>query len=353
MINIEQHVWGSTPEGEAIILYTIKNRFGSEVHLTNLGAAVVAVKFADRNGKIEDVALGYKEPMSYMGDGAACGKSVGRVANRIARGRMTVEGKEYRLEINNGPNHLHGGSKNFANRIWECRVEQNRVVFSLLSEDGDQGYPGDLFVEAIYDFTDDNTLEITYLAKSSATTVVNLTNHLYWNLAGENSGETIHDHELKMECHYALEADSTQIPTGKLLDVKGTAMDFLEFRRLGDGISSEFNRIKDFGGYDHYWVMDNWEKNILKPIATLRHRASGRKIELFTSQPGIMLYTGNWLSGGCPKTKSGGYYEDFGGVALECQNYPDAVNKPEFPTPILKPGELYCQKIMFRLGVME
>ncbi len=351
MVSIEQHVWGATPEGEAIILYTLRNERGSEVQLTNMGAAIVAVKFADRNGKIEDVALGYRDAESYIGDGAASGKSVGRVANRIAGGKMTIEGVEYRLEVNNGPNHLHGGTKGFANRLWEARVEgESRVVFALTSDDGDQGYPAELHVEAVYDFDDDDSLEVTYLAKSSATTVVNLTNHLYWNLAGEASGHTIHDHQLQLNSSKALEANAVQIPTGVLLDVEGTPMDFRTMRRVGDGIDSEFNHIRDFRGYDHFWVMDNWKKNILKPMGTLRHAESGRKVDILTSQPGAMVYTGNWLSGGCPITKSGGRYDDWAGIAIECQNYPDAVNQPSFPSPLLKEGELYCQKIVFRLG---
>ncbi|MDE5638113.1 MAG: galactose-1-epimerase, partial [Alistipes sp.] len=166
MVDIEQHVWGATPEGEAIILYILRNERGSEVRLTNMGAAIVSVKFADRDGKIDDVALGYRDAESYIGDGACSGKSVGRVANRIARGRMTVDGVEYSLEINNGVNHNHGGSKGFANRLWESRVETNRVVFSLTSEDGDQNYPGELNVEAVYDFDDEDSLEVTYLAKT-------------------------------------------------------------------------------------------------------------------------------------------------------------------------------------------
>ena len=214
---IEQNVWGATPEGEAIIIYTLKNALGSEVQLTNVGAAIVSVKYADRNGNIDEVVLGYRDPLSYIGDGAASGKSVGRVANRIAGGKMTIEGVEYRLEVNNGPNHLHGGRNGYANKLWESRVETNRVVFSLVSEDGDQGYPHELTIEAIYDFDDENNLEVTYLAKSDGTTPVNLTNHVYWNLAGEASGETIFDHELKLNAKYVLEANEVQIPTGKLL----------------------------------------------------------------------------------------------------------------------------------------
>lgn len=349
-MEILQHIWGSTPEGEAVVLYTIRNANGCEVQLCNIGASIVSVKCPDRDGRIDDVVLGYKDCMSYFGDGAASGKSVGRVANRIARGRMTVEGVEYNLEVNNGPNHLHGGSKGFANRLWDARVETNRVVFSLTSPDGEQNYPGELYVEAGYYFSDDNELEITYMARTDKTTVVNLTNHVYWNLAGESSGKSILDHELHLNCSRVLEMDPTQIPTGRYLDVKGTPQDFTAWRRFGDEILSEFNHMKDFKGYDHFFVLDDWKPNILSPIGELRCEASGRRVEVLSSQAGAMVYTGNWLAGGCPETKTGGRYADYDGVAIECQNYPDAVNHPEFPSPLLKPGELYCQKIVFRFG---
>ncbi len=349
MIDIEQHLWGMTKEGEAIVLYTMRNAGGASVQVMNWGATVVGVVVPDREGKMADVALGYKTAEGYFFDGAAAGKSVGRCANRIAFGQMTVDGKEYRLEINNGGNHLHGGTKNFANRVWESRVEENRIVMSLTSEDGDQGYPGELNVEAIFDFDDDNSLEITYLARTDKTTVVNLTNHLYLNLSGENAGSAL-DHELRLNCSRVPEMDSRQIPTGRWLDVDGTAQDFREFRTLRDGIESDFNHIRDFKGYDHPFAVDGWQKNILAEVGTLRDPRSGRKVDVLSSQPSAMLYTGNWLAGGCPETKSGGRYEDYAGVAIECQNFPDAVNNPEFPTPLLQPDELYCQKIVFRFS---
>lgn len=349
-MEILQHIWGSTPEGEGVIMYTMRNSRGSEVQLCNIGAAIVGVKFADREGNIDDVALGYREPESYIGDGAASGKSVGRVAGRIARGHMVIEGVEYRLEVNNGPNHLHGGSKGFANRYWEGRVETNRVVFSYVAEDMEQGYPGELIVEAIYDFDDEDNLEITYVAKSNKTTVVNLTNHLYWNLHGEASGKTILDQELKLNCSQVLEMDTVQIPTGKLLDVKGTALDFTEWRRFGDEIDSEFNNIRTFRGYDHCFTVDGYKKNILREVGELRCEATGRRVTILSSSPAAVLYTGNWLAGGCPVTKSGGRYDDYAGVAIECQAYSDAVNHPEFPSIELQAGELYCNKIVFKLG---
>ena len=348
-MEILQHIWGSTPEGEGIILYTMRNSHGSELQLCNIGASIVGVKFRDRNGNIDDIALGYQDATSYIGDGAASGKSVGRVAGRIARGQMVIDGEEYRLEVNNGPNHLHGGSKGFANCYWEGRVETNRVVFSRISEDMEQGYPGELIVEAVYDFDDDDQIVITYLAKSNKRTVVNLTNHLYWNLHGEGSGKSILDHELKLNCSQVLEMDTVQIPTGKLLDVKSTALDFTDWRRFGDEIDAEFNNIRTYRGYDHCFAVDGWQRNILGEVGELRCEATGRKISILSSQPAAVLYTGNWLAGGCPITKSGKRYDDYAGVAIECQGFSDAVHHPHFPSIELEAGELYCQKIVFKL----
>ena len=319
------------------------------VELLPYGAAVRAIRVPDRTGKLTDICLGYDELESYRTLDACFGGTIGRCANRIAFGRMTVEGQEYALEVNNGPNHLHGGTKNFANRIWESRVETNRVVMSLLSEDGDQNYPGELNVEAVFDFDDENALEITYLARTDKTTVVNLTNHVYFNLAGEGSGSVL-DHQLRLNSSQVLEMNDKQIPTGRLLDAAGTPQDFREFRPFRPGIDSEFNHIRDFKGYDHPFVIDGWKPNILGEVGCLREQTSGRCVTVLSSQPSVMIYTGNWLAGGCPETKSGGRYNDYDGVAIECQNYPDAVNHPEFPSPLLRPGETYCQKIVFRFG---
>jgi aldose 1-epimerase len=203
----------------------------------------------------------------------------------------------------------------------------------------------------VYYFEDENNLEITLLAKADATPPVNLTNHTYWNLSGENSGDIL-NHKLQLNCSKALEMNSVQIPTGKLIDVAGTPQDFTAPRRLGDDIASEFNHIKDFKGYDHFFVVDGWKKNILGEVGTLFDPASGRAVEILSSQPGCMVYTGNWLSGGCPVTKSDSRYIDYAGVAIECQGYPDAVNQQQFPSVILHEGELYCQKIVFRLRVL-
>ncbi len=349
MITIEQRVYAMTPEGEAIIAYTMRSENGSEVEVCNLGATVLAMRVPDRDGKIDDVALGYPDYENMSRDCASVGRSIGRVANRIARGRMTIEGKDYALEINNGQNHLHGGTKGFGVRIWESRVETNRVVMTLHSEDGDQGYPGAVDVEAIFDFDDNYSLEITYRAVSDATTVVNLTNHAYFNLAGP-AEESVLSHELKLNSTQVLEMNQFQIPTGKHLDLAGTPMDFRDFKALGDAVAADFNHSNLFRGLDHFFVVDGWQKSILAENAVLRDAKSGRTMTVLSSAPGLMVYTGNWLAGGSPRTKNGKGFCDYQGVALECQIHPNAMNTPSFPSVELKAGEPFCQKIVFRFG---
>ncbi|MFI3324301.1 MAG: aldose epimerase family protein [Rikenellaceae bacterium] len=350
MINIEQRVYGMTEEGEAIIAYTMRAENGSEVEVCNLGATILAVRVPDRCGKIEDIALGYPDFENMSRDCGAVGRSIGRVANRIAGGKMTIEGKEYNLAINNGVNHLHGGLKGFGVRIWESRVETNRVVMSLHSQDGDQSYPGNLDVEAIFDFDEEYSLEVTYRAVSDATTVVNLTNHAYFNLAGTGSTSVL-EHELKLNATKVLEMNPYQIPTGEELEMAGTPMDFREFKRLGDAVENDFNNSTLFRGLDHFFVVDGYQKSILAENAVLRDKASGRTMTVLSSAPGLMVYTGNWLSGGSPTTKSGKPFADYEGVALECQIHPNAINTPSFPSVELASGEPFCQKIVFKFGV--
>ncbi len=350
MINIEQKVFGMTPEGEAVILYTMRSENGSEVEVCNLGATICAVRVPDRNGKIEDVALGYPDYENMSRDCGAVGRSIGRVANRIANGKMTVAGKEYNMAINNGVNHLHGGLKGFGVRIWESRVETNRVVMSLHSEDGDQNYPGALDVEAIFDFDDNYSLEVTYRAVSDATTVVNLTNHAYFNLAGVDSTSVL-EHELKLNASKVLEMNENQIPTGKELDMAGTPLDFTSFKPLREAVENDFNNSKLFRGVDHFFVVDGYKKSILSENGVLRDPASGRTMTVLSSAPGLMVYTGNWLAGGSPTTKSGKPFSDYQGVALECQIHPNAINTPEFPSVVIEAGEQFCQKIVFKFGV--
>lgn len=335
-----------TPQGEAIVLYTMTNTKGESVQLSNFGAAIVAINVADKDGKIEDVALGYTRWQDYVSDGPAAGKSVGRYANRIARGRFTLEGTEYRLAVNNGPNHLHGGPSGFQNRVWQSRVEGgSRVVMSYVSAAGEEGYPAELGVEVCFDWDDNSVLELTYMAGSDGPTIVNMTNHVYFNLKGDGEG-TIEDHYLRLHAKEWLPTDSTQIPTGEIASVEGTPMDFTSWHTLGSRINDEFEALKIGKGYDHCWAIDSYKRGRIHPAAELYEPTSGRKVTIVTSQPGIQVYTGNWLSGS-PMGKHG-EYQDRSAVALECQAFPDSPNKPNFPSCALHKGQLYEQHIIYR-----
>ena len=349
-MEITQAIWGTTPEGEPIILYTLTNARGESVQLTNYGAAIVAINVRDKNGKIDDIALGYTKWQDYVADGPAAGKSVGRYANRIARGKFELDGKTYHLAINNGPNHLHGGPTGFMNRVWSARVEGDRVVFGYTAAAGEEGYPGELYVEACYDWDDSANLEITYYARSDAKTIVNLTNHVYFNLKGDGQG-TIEDHVLTLNASKWLPTDETLIPTPEApASVEGTPLDFRTPHVIGERINDPCDAIKFGKGYDHCWAVDDWKNDgRLRPAAELYSPASGRAVLVSTTQPGIQVYTGNWLAGS-PMGKHG-EYQDRSAVALECQAWPDSPNRPDFPSVVLEAGDTYQQKIVYTFGV--
>lgn len=334
----------ASPKGE-VTLYTLENKQGAQVVLSSLGAAICRIDVPDRDGKMADVVLGYKNPADYIADGPCMGKVPGRFANRICRGKFTLDGKTYSLAINNGPNALHGGPEGFQNQIWESQEKDGGVLFTYKAKDGEEGYPGNMTVNAFYTWSDDDRLTLRLTAETDAKTIVNLTNHVYFNLNGENSG-TVLDHRLKLNASRYLPTDETQIPTGELAPVAGTPMDFVEFTAIGADIRADFKPLKIGKGYDHCWVADNYEKGKLREIAQLVSEKTGRRLTVETTQPGVQVYTGNWLAG-CPESISGGAYNDYDGVALECQNFPDAPNHPEFPTAVLMPGEKFDETIVF------
>ena len=330
-----------------IKLFSIVNADGSEVILSNLGAGIVSVVVPDRDGKLADVALGYRHPEDYANDGPCMGKVPGRFANRIAGGHFTLGGKAYSLAVNNGPNHLHGGpgEQSFANRIWDARETRDGVVFSLDSPDGDAGYPGALHVEARYSWSDDHRLTLRLVASSDGETVVNLTNHAYFNLKGEAAGD-VTDHLLRLNAKRYLPTDATLIPTGELAPVAGTPMDFTAEKPIGRDLRADFPALNYGKGYDNCFVVDDWLKGHVQPVAVLTEPSTGRRLTVLTDAPGIQVYTGNWLAG-CPVSKSGKAYQDYDGVALECQCFPDSPNQAAFPFETLTPGEEYENTIVF------
>ncbi len=332
---------------EDIKLFSIVNADGSEVILSNLGAGIVSVVVPDREGKMADVVLGYHDPADYDADGPCMGKVPGRYANRIAKGRFSLGEKTYELAINNGPNHLHGGpgEQCFANRIWQAEELPSGVRFTLDSPDGDAGYPGNLHVEARYTWSDDHKLTLWLKATTDAETIVNLTNHAYFNLKGEDAGD-VTGHKLQLFASRWLPTDETLIPTGELAPVAGTPMDFTTPKPIGQDLKADFPALNYGKGYDNCYVIDDWKKGAVRPVAVLTEEMSGRKLTVSTDAPGIQVYTGNWLSG-CPVSKSGRAYADYDGVALECQYFPDSPNRPKFPFKSLKPRQVYENTIVF------
>lgn len=330
-----------------ITLYKITNTSGASVELSSLGAGITSLIVPDNTGKMDDVVLGYKNACDYLYDGPCAGKTPGRYANRIARGTFYIAGKKYQLAINNEPNALHGGPEGFQNRIWDSSEENGQITFSLVSEDGDENYPGTLKAKVTYSWSEENRLRIELNATTNDTTIVNLTNHTYWNLAGEGSGSVL-NHHLQLNCSKYLPTDSTLIPTGELADVKETPMDFTVEKTLGKDIKAEFPALKYGKGYDNCWVIDNWKPLTLTKAGVLSDPSSGRVMEFHTTQPGAQIYTGNWLAGS-PESKSEKAYNDYDGVAIECQGFPDAPNQPNFPSQLLRIGERYHHIIVYSL----
>lgn len=340
-----------SPHGE-IALYRMENARGAWVEVSSLGAGIVGVGVPDREGVIANVALAYADPADYMADGPCLGKCPGRYANRIAGGHLVVDGRTYQLNINNGPNHLHGGPTGFQNRLWDARELEDGVEFTYRSVDGEEFYPGDLTVQATYRWSDDNVLSLSFKAVTDADTVINMTNHTYWNLEGADAGCVL-GHEMRLRASKWMPTDDTLIPTGELAAVEDTPMDFLEFKTLGRDIKADFPALNYGKGYDNCWAIDGWKPGeVVSEAVVLRDLRSGRTLTVDSDQPGVQVYTGNWLAGS-PLNHSGRSYEDYEGVAIEMQGFPDAPNKPSFPSQSLKAGEEYRRSIVFRFGVME
>ena len=328
--------------------YTLTNKSGASVTLSSFGAAIQKIIVPDKDGKLADVVIGYDDLNSYYKDGPCAGKCPGRYANRIAEGSLAIDGTEYHLPINNGPNHLHGGPEGFQNRNWESREVEGGVEFMYFAEDGEMGYPGNLKVVARYEWSENNELRLTFTAQCDAPTVVNLTNHSYFNLDGHDSG-TVLNHKLRLNASLYLPTDSTLIPLGEPDPVAGTPMDFLEPKLIGKDIKEDFPALNYGKGYDACWIIDGYQQGQLQEAAELTAAKSGRTLKVYTTQPGIQVYTGNWLKG-CPTGKGGAIYDDYCAVALECQHFPDSPNNPDYPTTLLRPGETFEEAIIFAFG---
>lgn len=346
-MKITRRIWSKTESGKPVYRYTLTNESGASVVLSNIGAGIVAVNVPDREGRLGDVVIGYGKAENYFGDGPCAGKCPGRYANRIAGGHLEIDGKTYELPINNGPNHLHGGPEGCQNKVWDSRRHNGGVEFKYYFEDGEMGYPGNVKVIARYEWTEANELRLTFTARTDRKTVINLTNHAYFNL---NCAGSVLRHTLVLNSNEYLPTDSTLIPLGEPELVHGTPMDFRKPKTLGRDIHKDFPALNYGKGYDACWVIDNYMPGQLQEAACLSSSKSGRTLKVYTTQPGIQVYTGNWLEG-CPAGKRGRIYHDYCAVALECQHFPDSPNHPSYPSTVLKPGKVYKEAIIFAFGV--
>ena len=346
--SVQREDYGETADGQKIEQFVCKNDNGLVLKMITYGATVTSLEVPDRDGKMANITLscpdieGYEKCTSYFG------ASVGRFCNRVAKGKFSIDGKQYSLATNNDPNHLHGGDKGFDKVVWNAEpIEYDRAVgvrFTYTSKDGEEGYPGNLSCKVVYTLTNDNELKIEYEAETDRLTIVNLTNHTYFNLAGEGSGSIL-DHELTLKGNRYTAIDDGFIPTGELASVKDTPLDFTTTHTIGERV----NQVPgpDPGGYDHNYVI-NGKAGELRLAATAHDPTTGRVMEVLTTEPGIQLYIGNHLDG--IKGKGGKAYNKRNAFCLETQHYPDSPNRPEFPTTVLRPGEKYATTTIYRFS---
>ncbi len=360
---ISSEAWGTTFDGDSVTLFTLRNRHGMVVQLSDWGGIVKQVAVPDREGELADVVLGYDSLADYLADSAYVGAIVGRFANRIDRGRLELDGTRIELPVNDDPHHLHGGPRGFDSRPWETFTTVSgpipgspfdvpgagraSVVLSRVSEAGEEGYPGRLETTVTVSLTNGNELKFDYEATTDAPTVVNLTHHDYWNLAGHESGSIL-GHELQLFASRFTPVDSVLIPTGELRHVASTPFDFRTPETIGARIDADDEQLRIAGGYDHNFVLDDWTGDgALILAARLRDPTSGRVMEVLTSEPGIQLYSGNFLGDSIPG-KAGAAYRPRSGLCLETQHFPDSPNQAAFPSTVLRPGEKYRSTTVYR-----
>jgi aldose 1-epimerase len=350
--SITKQSFGKTSAGEEIDLYTLRNARGVEAKITNFGGILVSFKVPDRNGNFGDVVLGFNDLDNYLKPGPYFGALIGRYGNRIAKGRFTLNGVEYKLAVNNGENHLHGGVKGFDKVVWAGHEMKTKagpaIVLTYLSKDGEEGYPGNLNVRVVYTLTNNNELRIDYSATTDKDTVINLTHHSYFNLAGEGNGDIL-NHVVTINANRFVPTDAGSIPTGALKQVAATPFDFRKGASIGARINQDDEQLKFGNGYDHTWVI-NGRAGMLRPAATAYERTSGRLMQVWTTEPGMQFYTGNFLDGTLTG-KSGKLYPRRSGFCFETQHYPDSPNQPSFPTTTLRKGATYKSTTIYRFSV--
>lgn len=354
-MGITKQAFGKTPDGTPVALFTLTNAQGMEAAITNYGGIIVKLVVPDRKGALADVALGFETLDGYLAGHPYFGAIIGRYGNRIGNGRFTLNGVRYTLAQNNGTNHLHGGLKGFDKVVWQAKEvpdpNQPGLELTHVSPDGDEGYPGTLSVKVVYTLTADNALKIDYSATTDKPTVVNLTNHAYFNLAGAGNGDILR-HELMLNANWFTPVNENLIPTGEILSVKGTPMDFTTPVAIGARLHAPYKQIQfGPGGYDHNWVLNASEQSpalaarVVEPI-------SGRVLEVYTTEPATQFYAGNFLDGSLIG-KGGKRYPQRSGFCLETQHFPDSPNIPHFPSTVLNPGEQYATTTLYRFAVKE
>ena len=346
--------FGTTPEGEQVELYTLRNRNGMEVEIMTYGGIIKSLTAPDKSGTYEDVVLGFDQLSQYTENNPYFGAIIGRYGNRISEGKFSLDGTQYTLATNDGANHLHGGERGFDKVVWEASdiSEKDKASLKLkyVSKDGEEGYPGNLETFVTYTLNNDNSLEVTYEATTDKTTIVNLTQHSYFNLSG-NFDQDILDHQIRINADTFLPVDPTLIPTGELREVAGTPFDFREAKSVGRDIDQDTqnDQLKRGLGYDHCWVLNGGSGQIF--AASAYHPETGRLLEIYTDEPGIQFYSGNFLDGTLIQKGGEGTYAQRSGFCLETQHYPDSPNQEGFPSVVLKPGEKYSSSTTFKFLV--
>ena len=349
---MKKEIFGTTPDGKTAYLYTLENHNGMKARITNYGGTVVSLFVPDKSGKLDDIVLGYDSLSGYINNNSPYfGALIGRYGNRIGRGKFTLNGKEYTLATNNGPNHLHGGLMGFNKVVWDVDEKPGRsLALTYFSKDGEEGYPGNLSVKVVYTITDKNELRIEYSATTDMPTVINLTHHSYFNLAGAGKGDIL-SHELMINANRFTPVDSTLIPTGELRKVGGSPFDFRKPKSVGERINDNDEQLRYGRGYDHNFVLNRGAKSA-RLAARVFEKSTGRLMEVFTTEPGVQFYSGNFLDG-TNIGKGGISYKHRYGLCLETQHFPDSPNKPQFPSTVLNPGKKYTSTTIYRFSVKK
>ncbi len=351
---IAKSPFGKLPDGKTAHLYTLKNASGMTVKLTDYGATTVSIIVPDRDGHYADVAFGYDSASGYVNGKSYFGATVGRYANRIGGGEFRLDGRVYHLPLNDGPNTLHGGTIGFNKVLWKATAAETAegpsVTFTYVSPDGEDGFPGTVKATVVYTLLNDNGLRITYRATTDKPTVLNLTNHTYFNLSG-NPGKTILGEDLMLDADNYTPVDKNLIPTGKIAPVVNTPMDFRRLTKIGARIGEDNGQLRYCRGYDLNWVLNGFTGKVRK-AAEVYDPESGRVLDVYTDQPGIQFYTGNFLDG-TEIGKGGVHYNHRTALTLEAQLYPDSPNKPQFPSSVLRPGQTYRQETIYKFRVKK